>query len=202
MMFWSVHIKYCSVMNFKKVLFLLLAYFFGSGTVFSQSLEEHRPSVLNTSGGSTLGADGLVYDFSIGELSLVQTFTTPSFTLTQGFLQPFLLPLPDAIDVKVVQNVSPNGDGIGDFLVIENIEKYPKNVFTLFNRYGNEVFSIDNYNNTDRVFKGLANGKNKQFFVDNKPLPDGTYYYILSVDGVAKTRSQSNLKGFIVIKTK
>lgn len=189
-------------MNFKKVLFLLLAYFFGSGTVFSQSLEEHRPSVLNTSGGSTLGADGLVYDFSIGELSLVQTFTTPSFTLTQGFLQPFLLPLPDAIDVKVVQNVSPNGDGIGDFLVIENIEKYPKNVFTLFNRYGNEVFSIDNYNNTDRVFKGLANGKNKQFFVDNKPLPDGTYYYILSVDGVAKTRSQSNLKGFIVIKTK
>lgn len=182
---------------------LLLFGFTVSGILgaFAQAID-NRPSVLNAAGGSKTASDGLMYDFSLGEFSLTQTFTTSSFSLTQGFLQQFYWPEFYSSDIKVVQNVSPNGDGIGDFLFIENIEKYPKNTFHLFNRYGNEVFSIDNYNNTDRVFKGYSNTRNKQLFLNNGILPDGTYYYVLTVESVPVSRAQKNLKGFIVIKTK
>lgn len=188
-------------MNFRKYLPLLALLVLNKGVALAQTID-NRPSVLNAAGGSTKASDGMMYDFSLGEFSLTQTFTAPSFTLTQGFLQQFYWPEFYSSDIKVVQNVSPNGDGIGDFLFIENIEKYPKNTFHLFNRYGNEVFSIDNYNNTDRVFKGYSNTRNKQLFLNNGILPDGTYYYVLTVESVPVSRAQKNLKGFIVIKTK
>jgi len=44
------------------------------------------PSVLNSTGGSKLiGSD--VYEWSFGEMTLVNTFTTPNLIVTQGVLQ-------------------------------------------------------------------------------------------------------------------
>ncbi|MCR9254302.1 MAG: gliding motility-associated C-terminal domain-containing protein, partial [bacterium] len=72
----------------------------------------------------------------------------------------------------VVKNVvTPNGDGKHDFLRIENIEFYPNNKVEIFNRTGSMVFSIENYNNSDRVFTGIANTKSSQELIS------GNYYY-------------------------
>jgi gliding motility-associated-like protein len=73
------------------------------------------------------------------------------------------------------QFITPNDDGKNDFLKIENIEFYPNNRVIIFNAYGEEVARITNYNNTTNVW----NGKNKH----GRFLPDGTYYYIVEIEG-------------------
>ena len=72
--------------------------------------------------------------------------------------------------------ITPNDDGKNDFLKIRHIELYPKNTVTIINSYGEEVITIRNYNNRDRVW----NGRNRR----GQILPDGTYYYIVKPEGV------------------
>ncbi|WP_207514102.1 MBG domain-containing protein [Longitalea luteola] len=67
----------------------------------------------------------------------------------------------------VIPNIfSPNGDGIHDRWVIENLQNYPGNVVQLYNRYGQAVFKWTNFTSWD----GKVNGKD---------MPVGTYYYII-----------------------
>lgn len=72
--------------------------------------------------------------------------------------------------------VSPNNDGINDTLVIENIENFPNNSFSIYNRYGVLVYKEDNYTN------GFI-GKSNRGASANSPqgLSGGVYYYILDV---------------------
>ncbi len=67
------------------------------------------------------------------------------------------------------QGVSPNGDGINDTWVIENIADYPEAVIRVFDRNGREVFRTDDYRNDWGGTQG--NG--------GKLLPVGSYYYIV-----------------------
>jgi gliding motility-associated-like protein len=63
---------------------------------------------------------------------------------------------------------SPNNDGINDFF-LPKMECVPAQYqLTIFNRYGQQVFDTKNYS---EVWKGTLNGR---------PLPIGTYYYILN----------------------
>ena len=77
---------------------------------------------------------------------------------------------------------SPNNDGKNDYFVIEGLDEYRKEL-NVFNRWGNEVYSSDNYQNN-------WDGTNKS----GNPLPDDTYFYILKIDG------NKGHKGYIVIK--
>jgi gliding motility-associated-like protein/uncharacterized repeat protein (TIGR01451 family) len=84
--------------------------------------------------------------------------------------------------LTVYNEFTPNGDGLNEVFVIDCIENYPNNKLEVFNRYGNPVFKTVSYKND---WDGTAN-------VDgvvrrNEKLPVGTYYYVLEVDGVAKT---------------
>jgi gliding motility-associated-like protein len=75
--------------------------------------------------------------------------------------------------LEVYNMISPNGDGSNDRWIIDGIENYPENNVKIFNRWGDRIFAIDDYNNTTRVWEGTdSNGKN---------VPDGTYYYILTI---------------------
>ncbi len=77
-------------------------------------------------------------------------------------------------DVVVYNAISPNNDGLNDIFFlqyIDIIEGAKLNKITIFNRWGDEVFSIENYNNADRVFNGVSNS--------GKELPSGTYFYKL-----------------------
>jgi len=69
----------------------------------------------------------------------------------------------------VVPNIfTPNGDGINDKWTIKYLNQYPGCTVDVFNRYGQKVFHSEGYA-TD--WDGTYNGK---------PLPLGTYYYIIN----------------------
>jgi gliding motility-associated-like protein len=76
---------------------------------------------------------------------------------------------------------SPNNDEVNDFFVIEGLDEFKKDLIVV-NRWGNEVYSSDDYKNN-------WDGTNKS----GKPLPSDTYYYVLKVNN-------SVYKGFVVIK--
>ncbi len=81
-------------------------------------------------------------------------------------------------DIKVYNAVSPNGDGKNEFFHLQYIDVIPskqQNQMSIYNRWGDEVFSVNDYNNHDRVFNGYSNSGNK--------LPAGTYFYKISFVG-------------------
>jgi gliding motility-associated-like protein len=85
---------------------------------------------------------------------------------------------------KTAEIITPDGDGKNDGWVALNPEEYFKeNTVTIFNRWGNEVYSTNNYKND-------WNGTNN----DGQKLPEGTYYYVIKIEGVAKPA------GFVMIK--
>lgn len=83
--------------------------------------------------------------------------------------------LPD--DVVVYNYVSTNGNDKNDFLLIDNIERYPNNQLEIFNRYGVKVFETTNYGSQDNIFRGYSDGR--ATFGGSNKLPSGTYYYVL-----------------------
>ncbi|MBB3054752.1 gliding motility-associated-like protein [Mucilaginibacter gotjawali] len=93
-------------------------------------------------------------------------------------------------EINVHMGLSPNGDGINDFLLIDGIANYPDNKLTIINRAGQVVFEAKNYDNSTKVFDGHStkNGKLQ--------LP-GTYFYALDykINGIARHKT-----GYIVMK--
>jgi len=92
--------------------------------------------------------------------------------------------------IVVHQGVSPNGDGVNDFLVIEGITLYPDNRLTIMNRDGSVVYETKGYNNSSRIFDGHSN-KNGAM---QQP---GTYFYSLEYKAAGSTKYKT---GFIVLK--
>lgn len=81
----------------------------------------------------------------------------------------------DDVSVKVLKKpfipntFSPNGDGNNDVWNISSIESYPLSDVKVFNRFGTIVFSETGY---AMPWNGKFNGKD---------LPEGVYYYIISL---------------------
>lgn len=64
---------------------------------------------------------------------------------------------------------TPNGDGVNEVWIIDGLVHYPENQLEIFNRWGQPVYSQQNYQNN---WDGSTAGG---------PLPQGTYYYILTI---------------------
>src|SRR5690606_4765348 len=75
--------------------------------------------------------------------------------------------------IRVHQAVSPNGDGINDFLIIEGIRDYPENRVTVVNRNGTVLWEANGYDNDRVAFRGISAGELK--------LPAGTYFYVVAI---------------------
>ncbi|RMF30089.1 MAG: hypothetical protein D6765_03580, partial [Bacteroidetes bacterium] len=90
----------------------------------------------------------------------------------------------DSVNVAVLSNpldfvtpintLTPNGDGINDVLEFEGLEKFSNNSLKVLNRWGNVVFEKLGYQEDEVRFDGTYQGK---------PLPSGTYFYILNLAG-------------------
>ncbi|MFC6100210.1 Ig-like domain-containing protein [Olivibacter domesticus] len=95
----------------------------------------------------------------------------------------------EELPIRVHKALSPNGDGINEFLMIEGIKDYPDNKLTIVDRNGMTIIEMEGYNNEDKVFRGFGPG--------NNPIPTGTYYYLLEVkiDGSWKYK-----KGYFVVR--
>ena len=77
--------------------------------------------------------------------------------------------------------VSPNGDGINDFLEIPELALSPNNHIMIFDRNGSKVFELDDYTNE---FNGFSNQNNFVLGRENG-LPSGVYFYIVSLDDLS-----------------
>jgi len=75
----------------------------------------------------------------------------------------------------IPEGFSPNGDGINDLFVIRGIDRFPNNTFTIFNRWGNEVYEASPYTNT---WDGSCLS---DISIGNGNLPVGTYFYVLDL---------------------
>lgn len=75
-------------------------------------------------------------------------------------------------EVIIPNVISPNGDGKNDYFVIKGIDGTQNHV-SIRNRWGQEVFSANNYRNTWSA----------------RDLPDGTYFYVVQVENEHYTGS-------------
>jgi gliding motility-associated-like protein len=88
------------------------------------------------------------------------------------------------LDLDPVNTITPNGDGLNDAFVVRGLDPFENAKLTVFNRWGDVIYNTPSYQND---WKGTYNGK---------PVPAGTYLYILKVqvfDQVAE------LKGTLTI---
>ena len=81
----------------------------------------------------------------------------------------------DSVRVRVYEKLdipnvfSPNGDGVHDRWVIGALEAYPNFELTIFNRYG------------QTIFRAKRNLQPWDGTLNKKPVPIGTYYYVLDL---------------------
>ncbi len=85
------------------------------------------------------------------------------------------------IPITATQVITPNGDGINDTWVVENITNHQNSVVRVFNRWGSLVYSAKNYQND---WDGKLNGS-------DVTVPDGgSYYYQIDLKGTGNVDSE------------
>ena len=94
-------------------------------------------------------------------------------------------------DFFIPQGFSPNGDGVNDLFVIRGINAFEVRTITFFNRWGNKVYTSDNYQND-------WNGTNQFGLSVGNQLPVGTYYYFLEL-GNAGSDEREIYKGYVYL---
>lgn len=139
---------------------------------------------------NTSGAISWLWDFGDGQTSTQQnpthTYVTDSLyvvTLTitlpggcTGTRSLSYLVQTDPIVLSIISPniITPNGDGNNDALIFTNLDGYPQTNLYVYNRWGNLVYSSENYLN-DWV----------------PDVSDGVYYYVLSGSSL-----ESSIAGF------
>lgn len=83
--------------------------------------------------------------------------------------------------LKFYSGITPNGDNKNDSWIIDNIEQFPENTVQIFNRWGQQVWWGENYDNSEVVWKG--NNGNKDEGVE---LSSATYFYVAVIEGIDK----------------
>lgn len=88
----------------------------------------------------------------------------------------------DYASIHPANLLTPNGDGKNDTWVVKNIELYPDNTVSIYDKGGRLLHKISRYNND---WDGSYNGS---------PLAEGTYYYVIDFSS-----GKYLLKGFVTI---
>jgi gliding motility-associated-like protein len=77
------------------------------------------------------------------------------------------------LNLKATPAITPNGDGIQDVWIIQDIEFYPNNRVVVVDRWGGVVYEASGYNNVSVVWTGENTSGNL--------LPTGTYFYRIEI---------------------
>jgi gliding motility-associated-like protein len=146
----------------------------------------------SVSAGSSItlpGSGGAFYSWGpavgLSDPNVASPVATPPYTLTYTLTVTDINGCSDtdAVVVTFVQDhnvvisnlITANGDGFNDVWNIQNIQFYPANKVTIYNRNGMKVYEQEAYNNS---WNGTYNGEQ---------LPDGTYYYVLEFTDTGDT---------------
>lgn len=119
-----------------------------------------------------------------------KTITTP--TSVDGYGVFTLGTAKKDLSLVIYNAVSPNGDGLNDYFIIDNINKFPNNTVQIFNRWGIKVFDTKNYDNSENVFRGISEGR--VTVGKNEKLPTGTYFYVIQYESTDKSGTSSHKK--------
>jgi gliding motility-associated-like protein len=141
------------------------------------------PTATITINGSATGNGSLSAPLTLNPgdnvLTVVVTAQDGVTKLTYTVLVHRALPPAAIVPTNVL---SPNGDGKNDAWIVKDIQLYPNNTVTIYDRAGRAVYSKKGYNNDwDGTLKGA-------------PLAQGTYFYTIDLGPGYET-----LKGFITI---
>jgi gliding motility-associated-like protein/uncharacterized repeat protein (TIGR01451 family) len=93
-------------------------------------------------------------------------------------------------EFRIPQGISPNGDGLNDFWVINGLIRFPQNVVRIYNRWGTLVFEAGPYQNN---WDGRPNRGRMSTDMTGK-LPSGTYFYVIELEPGKKA-----ISGFIYL---
>ena len=131
-----------------------------------------------TASGAGMGA---VYDWTPPIGLNDPTIRTPIVTATEGVTYfvtgTDLNGCSDTASVRIdvattivfSDGITPNGDGLNEYWVIQLIDEFPDANVKIFNRWGQKVFESKRYSDQ---WNGINNGKK---------LPVGTYYYLIDL---------------------
>ncbi|RVT78391.1 DUF11 domain-containing protein [Flavobacterium sufflavum] len=97
----------------------------------------------------------------------------------------------DGCVIKVFNAVSPNvGSEYERILYIRGLDCYPNNTVQIFDRWGVKVYEVDGYDNANKAFRGVSEGRTT--LSQSNGLPSGTYFYVLKyVDAEGKGFNKS-----------
>jgi gliding motility-associated-like protein len=82
-------------------------------------------------------------------------------------------------ELNIPQFISPDGSGKNDTWEIPELANYPNNTVKVFNRWGNLVMEAKGYSTGWNGSSNVDRGANR--LMDNKMLPEGTYFYIIDL---------------------
>ncbi|MEO6884517.1 MAG: gliding motility-associated C-terminal domain-containing protein [Bacteroidia bacterium] len=135
-----------------------------------------------TIGGSPTGPPGSTYSWhpttglsdSTAANPVATPLTTTTYTVTvtnaSGCSERDSVTITVLPEISFPNGITPNGDGKNDTWIIDNIQYFPKCLVEIYNRWGELLFSSPGY---ITKWDGTYNAK---------PLPVGTYYYIINLN--------------------
>ena len=111
--------------------------------------------------------------YSINVLDSNGCYTTDSIfvELDQTCGDTLLTPIPIVINNDNIA-ITPNGDGINDFLFLDGLDSTTNKV-TIYDRWGDEMAMLTNYDNTSVFWEGTASNGN--------PADQGIYFFTIEI---------------------
>ena len=109
--------------------------------------------------------------FSIGTTTVTYQFTDDRGATVECRFD--VVVLEPSLSIVIPKVITPDGNGVNDSWILENIDKYNDNEVTIFDRWGNTVFMANGYDNQQVVWLG-TNDKGTL-------MPTGTYFYSVEV---------------------
>jgi gliding motility-associated-like protein len=97
----------------------------------------------------------------------------------------------------IYEALSPNGDEINDHWQIDGIEQDVNCLVRVFDRFNNLVYEITGYDNEIQGKRWEGQSNHGLFKSD---LPEGTYYYAISIDLANDNRGTRLFSGFVFLK--
>jgi len=135
--------------------------------------------IINYDGVNFVGSDNLIMEVCDDLGDCVQNLITIQVENVSG-------------DIEVFNAIAPNSSGDNHFMRIFNLPR--GNSVSIYNRWGDKVFEVEDYDNSipGRRFEGTGNNGNA--------LPSGTYFYKIEIPEDSNLSGPELLTGYITLK--